>query len=614
MKKRVFLLLSVVWGVFFLVACSSSTGSGDNQDLSAALSTPANEATAQEIDLELSWNSNGLIYDVYVGTSADNLKKVKNGIAQTSYAPKDLIYETKYYWKVEAKNETSSKTSEVWSFTTKDGPVVSLTSPTNNEIVHGEETAEEKVKVTLVWSGNADVYNIYLHTDSAKTNLVKQVEGITDKSYALDDLNYGTTYYWQVVAIKKEVSAKSLTQQFTTNGKASDIVELTEPKNNSAIGKENTIVLKWSGEAQKYSLKLWSDDKDNPNFEQNDLTSTRKEISIAGVGVKYYWQVTGTKENGETGKSEIWSFVNDDAPTVTLSNPANGATQQPSNPTLSWSGENAKSYTVYWGTDASNLTNKSETLTATSYKLSGLESTTYYWQVVASTEYGTTVASEVWSFTPKARITRAELVQMIAEGKDVTQVNTSGITDMSYLMKSVADYLGESFNNCSVVQNFNQDISGWDVSKVKNMEQMFYYAVTFNQDIGDWDVSSVTNMRDMFNHAEVFNQDINEWVVSSVTDMGYMFMHADAFNQDIGDWVVSSVTNMKGMFSSTYAFNQDIGSWDVSSVTDMGNMFSSAKAFNQDIGDWDVSRVVDHWGFDNETLSSWTNDEKPKFK
>ncbi len=262
-------------------------------------------------------------------------------------------------------------------------------------------------------------------------------------------------------------------------------------------------------------------------------------------------------------------------------------------------------------------------------------------------------------------LTKEELVQMIAEGKDVTQVNTSGITDMSHLMDSVASYLGYSYaGDCSVVENFNQDISGWDVSNVTNMEWMFYCAEAFNQDIGGWDVSSVTdmegmfycayafnqdiggwdvsnitNMEGMFVNVSAFNQDIGDWVVSSVTDMGDMFYGADAFNQDIGDWDVSSVkmmpymfenakafdqdigewdvssvTNMEGMFREAHAFNQDIGEWDVSSVTYMGDMFCVADAFNQDISGWDVSNVGYYGAFDNGTSSSWTDDEKPKFK
>ena len=162
--------------------------------------------------------------------------------------------------------------------------------------------------------------------------------------------------------------------------------------------------------------------------------------------------------------------------------------------------------------------------------------------------------------------TKEELVQIIkAEVKkngwncDLNHIDTSKITDMSYLFSSNCYY---GYN----LEKFNGDISRWNVSNVKNMSHMFHDVESFNQPIGDWDVSNVKNM-------------------------SHMFSYAISFNQPIGDWDVSNVENMKEMFDGTKSFNQPIGDWDVSNVTDMRWMFYEAKSFNQDLSKWNVKNV-----------------------
>ena len=43
-------------------------------------------------------------------------------------------------------------------------------------------------------------------------------------------------------------------------------------------------------------------------------------------------------------------------------------------------------------------------------------------------------------------------------------------------------------------ESFNQDISGWDVSRVKSMDGIFNGAKSFLQDISKWNVSNVTSI------------------------------------------------------------------------------------------------------------------------
>lgn len=103
---------------------------------------------------------------------------------------------------------------------------------------------------------------------------------------------------------------------------------------------------------------------------------------------------------------------------------------------------------------------------------------------------------------------------MKKEGLDcnLNFIDISLIDDMSYLFP----------------YGFCGDVSGWDVSNVKNMEGMFYECEDFNCDISGWDVSNVKYMSRMFCGCKKFNCDLSGWDVSNVKDMRNMFKNCPA--------------------------------------------------------------------------------------
>ena len=124
-------------------------------------------------------------------------------------------------------------------------------------------------------------------------------------------------------------------------------------------------------------------------------------------------------------------------------------------------------------------------------------------------------------------------------------------------------------------------ITGWDMTSFRNISEFFNGVNDFDADLSYWDVSNITKMRMLFGNCPTFKNggspNISGWDVSNVTDMQYMFS-STPFNHPIGNWDVSSVTRMDGMFNDIRCFNQDIGAWDVSNVTSMYGMFRSAYA------------------------------------
>jgi surface protein len=54
----------------------------------------------------------------------------------------------------------------------------------------------------------------------------------------------------------------------------------------------------------------------------------------------------------------------------------------------------------------------------------------------------------------------------------------------------------------------------------------------------------------MFNSATAFNQDISNWNVSNVKDASWMFANSD-FKKNINNWQIQSSTDTTGMFNDT---------------------------------------------------------------
>ena len=59
------------------------------------------------------------------------------------------------------------------------------------------------------------------------------------------------------------------------------------------------------------------------------------------------------------------------------------------------------------------------------------------------------------------------------------------------------------FEDC---ENFNCDLSKWDVSNVLNMEYMFYNCKKFNCDLSSWNVSKVKDMSFMFDECTLIKK------------------------------------------------------------------------------------------------------------
>jgi hypothetical protein len=119
-----FVILFTTMGLFY----NCSDDNTNQPPATPSNPSPANNEDSVSQSSNLTWSicadpdNDSVKYDVYLGISA-NPSLVSSNILLNSYKPDTLLAQTKYYWKVVAKdNKNNAATSPVWSFTTLDAP------------------------------------------------------------------------------------------------------------------------------------------------------------------------------------------------------------------------------------------------------------------------------------------------------------------------------------------------------------------------------------------------------------------------------------------------------------------------------------------------------------
>lgn len=164
------------------------------------LVSPINKQSKVAVNTFLSWNftENAQFYNVQVALDEDFTEVVAqaSNITATEFQIYGLNFNTSYFWRVMAKNQTSdSEWSETWSFLTQlQKPV--LISPVNNAVI-------DALIIHLQWEPveGANKYNLQVsELPDFKVSTVKS-SAIDLTEVDINDLKQDVDYYWRVMAL-----------------------------------------------------------------------------------------------------------------------------------------------------------------------------------------------------------------------------------------------------------------------------------------------------------------------------------------------------------------------------------------------------------------------------
>ena len=128
-----------------------------------------------------------------------------------------------------------------------------------------------------------------------------------------------------------------------------------------------------------------------------------------------------------------------------------------------------------------------------------------------------------------------------------------------------------------------EEISGWNVSSVEDMYNMFgnLEKITTLDDLSDWNTISLKSINKVFASMKgLTNIDaLENWNVSNVTNFSYAFDACQSLTSLYGirNWDVSNGTNLSGMFYNNTRLTQDgsnyINCWILNKSAKFNNMF-----------------------------------------
>ena len=373
--------------------------------------SPANGAISQPTNPTLSWgtSSGATSYEYCYAITTGCTSWTSVGTA-TSVGLSGLSNSQIYYWQVRAVNlggNTLADSGTYWSFTTA-APAppgaFNKTSPANGAV-------SQPTNPTLSW-GTSSGATSYEYCYAITTGCTSWTSVGTATSVGLSGLNNSQIYYWQVRAVNlggNTLADSSTYWSFTTAAPAPPgAFNKTSPAN-GAVSQPTNPTLSWGTSSNATSYEYCYAITTGCTSWTSVGTATSVGLSGLSNSQIYYWQVRAVNLGGNTlaDSGTYWSFTTIPAAPGAFSktSPTNGATAQPTNPTLSWGTSTGAASYEYCYAITTGCTSWTSVGIATSVGLSGLSnSQIYYWQVRAVNLGGNTLADSgtYWSFTTAA--------------------------------------------------------------------------------------------------------------------------------------------------------------------------------------------------------------------
>lgn len=276
----------------------------------AVMPWPADSATGVRLGADLDWGdaAGATSYDVYFGTSSS--PPLAGNTATSSYALAPLSCNTRYYWKIVARNACGYTSGPVWTFTTMTAPPAPF-GPTP-----APGAINQSIDTNLNWDDTPDAnsYDVYFGTVSPPP-----LQGtITTSEYDLPTLAYSTHYYWRIAAVGICGTTAGPVWDWTTQAPGCGLpgTPAGPVPVNHTTGISLTVDLDWADTPGAGSYDVYFGTTASPPL-VGTATQSSYDLPSLNCSIKYYWKIVARNNCGVTA-GPVWDMTTAPCPRVLM--------------------------------------------------------------------------------------------------------------------------------------------------------------------------------------------------------------------------------------------------------------------------------------------------------
>jgi len=285
--------------------------------------------------------------------------------------------------------------------------------------------------ISIDWSPVSNATGYYIYRSEGSSGSYKKIGISATASYIDNNIQLGTTYYYEVSAYNGSVESQRSDYKVVSTQLSAPIGVM------AIINSAGEVTISWSSVAGATGYRIYRSTSSSGNYTSIGSSATTlytDETVVAGA--TYYYKVVAYNSSSESLQSST-AFA---ATQLGTPDDVTATSNSTTSVTISWrSVSNATGYYIYRSTSSAGAYSKYDNTTNTSYTDNVSSGTTYYYKVSAYNSNGESQQSNAASATTQLSTPYSVSATANSSGITVSWSSVSGATGY-HIYRSTSSY------------------------------------------------------------------------------------------------------------------------------------------------------------------------------